>query len=301
MDVVSAPKVQNYRDYRDFLSDWFKAGKATNKRMSFRYVARHLELKSPNHFHLVITKKRHFSKRTLERMQIFLHLRPKERAYLDLLFALSQAESAQKRDEIEAKVTRLGAELGDAGVSYQQYALLANSLAWYLKIGALRFTGKTGDEIARLVAASCPFAIECRDVGAALDLLVKNGAARLADGTYTFDFDNLKTEWDFEGQKIKQFHHNNLLLAAQAIPWPINKRFLSNVTIPCNAELFETAKKEIRDLCLKLLNLSNQLIATAEDCQKVVSLQFAMFPYFVFDDSSHKILAAADKGKAATG
>ena len=137
-----------------------------------------------------------------------------------------------------------------------------------------------------MTSCSCHFNIDATDVQSALDLLEKINAVRRDDHIYVFDLDNLKTEWDFDDKKIKQFHYNNLMLAMQSIPWPINKRFFSNVTIACNAELIETAKNEIRDLCLKLLSLSNNQITSPTDCHQVVSLQFAMFPYFVFDESA---------------
>ncbi len=153
-------------------------------------------------------------------------------------------------------------------------------------MGALRFTGKTAKEIEQLVLDSCPFNIPKNDVRSALELLEKINAIRLDGEIYIFDLDSLKTEWDFDDKKIKQFHYNNFMLAMHTIPWPINQRFFSNVTIPCNAALIETAKREIRDLCIKLLNLSNSEVTAPADCQQVTSIQFAMFPYFVFEGNS---------------
>lgn len=79
-----------------------------------------------------------------------------------------------------------------------------------------------------------------------------------------------------------------MMLALQTIPWPIDKRFFSNVTIPANATILEVAKKEIRDLCIKLLQLSNSQINDAAGCKQVVALQFAMFPYFTFEAETDK-------------
>lgn len=265
------------------MNDWYKAGKVLNNKLSFRFIARQLGLKSPNHFQLVITRQRHFSKPTLAKMQKILKLSSREKSYLDLLFAHSQEKSPKKLTEIEQKITRLGTELLSTEVNFETYALLANSLAWYMKMGALRFHGKSGDEIRDMVLASCPFPLTAADVQAALDLLETIKGVRVEEGSYLFEMDNLKTEWDFDDMKIKQFHYNNMLLAMQSIPWPIQKRFFSNLTIPCNPDMVETVKKEIRDLCLKLLNLSNSQIQNEADCQQVMSLQFAFFPYFLFE------------------
>lgn len=279
-----APRIHNYRDYRDFLGDWFRAGKTTNAKLSFRYVAKHLGLRAPNHFQLVITKKRHLSKATLGRMQRLLKLRSKERAYLDLLFEHATEKLAARQAELSAKIERLNVELLDADVPQETYSLLSSSLAWYMKAGALHFHGLTLAEITSLVAKTCPFPGAEKDVPAALELLTHLKMARLDGETYVFDMENVTTDWDFDDGKIKQFHYNNLMLAMQAIPWPIDRRFFSNVTIPCNDEIYEIARKEIRDLYLRLMALSNSRVTNAEECQRVVSLQFAMFPYFAFGD-----------------
>ena len=278
----AAPPIHNYQDYRDYLGDWFKAGKARNKRLSFRSVAKHLGLKSPNHFHLVISKKRHLSRQTLERMQRLLRLRPREKTYLDLLFTYAVERDPGQKQELLAKITRLNADLLTSDIPHEQYSLIANPIAWYVKIGALRFEGKTQDEIFAIVKESCPFTVTKEEVTAALALIVANNAARLEGDVYIFNAENIKTAWDMDSAQVKQFHFDNLRFAMQALPLPIDQRFFSNVSIPCNKEIYETAKKDIRDLCLRLLNLSNSTVNSAEDCHQVVSLQFAMFPFFNF-------------------
>lgn len=288
MSLKTKPKIHNYRDYRDYLNDWFRSEKVTNTKMSFRYVAKHLGLSSPNHFQLVITKKRHFSKATATKMTQLLRLPTKEKAYFDWIFLLSFEENPSKRQDIEAKITRLATEIIESTVSYEDYGLLSNSVAWYLKMGALRFDGKTAKEIVSLVKESCPFNIEAKDVEGALELLIKIKGVSLEGDRYVFEINQLKTEWDFDDRKIKQFHYNNLMLAMHTIPWPIKQRFFSNVTIPGNPEVIEVAKKEIRDLCIKLLNMANSQIQTAEECKNITSIQFAMFPYFQFEQDNAK-------------
>jgi hypothetical protein len=68
----------------------------------------------------------------------------------------------------------------------------------------------------------------------------------------------------------------------QAIPWPIEKRCFSNLSIPCNRELHETVKKEIGDLCLRLLEQADASLVCEADCDRVLSVQFSAFPYFDF-------------------
>jgi uncharacterized protein (TIGR02147 family) len=281
----SGPPIHSYVDYRDYLGDWFKAGKARNKRLSFRSVARHLGLKSPNHFHLVISKKRHLSRQTLDRVQKLLRLRTKERSYLDLLFAHAVERNPEQKSSLEAQIARLATDLMSSDASSEQYSVIANPLAWYLKMGALRFEGKTAAEIAVMVRESCPFPVSDIELQTALTLLTVNNVAAVQDDRYIFKAETIKTAWDFDSQQIKQFYSDNLRLALQTIPWPIDQRFFSNVTIPCNQEVYDIAKKEIRDLCLRLLTLSNSSVVSSEECKQVVSLQFAMFPFFRFDDA----------------
>jgi uncharacterized protein (TIGR02147 family) len=286
MAANTLPRVQDFQEYREYLREWFVASKSMNAKMSYRYVARMLGLRAPNHFQLVITKQRHFSKAALRKMQGVLRLRPKEKNYLDLLFNLAIETREDQMSIIQDKISRLKHELGAAETPSTHMAMLSNSLAWFMKMGALRFTGKTLEEIVCLVKESCPFSLTRSEILAALDVLIRIGDVNLHDERYWFELDNLKTGWDLDDKAVKQFHANNLALAIQTVSWPVKNRFLSNVTIPCNSELIDTAKQEIRDLCLRLLERSNSSIHNPEDCQQVVALQFAMYPYFEFGQKS---------------
>jgi uncharacterized protein (TIGR02147 family) len=250
--------------------------------MSFRFMARQLGFRAPNHFQLVIQKKRHLSKASCVRMSKILRLEPRQKTYFEILFGLCTERRPSVRDELEARRQRLHSQLRDLKGAQPQLAVLADSLAWYLRMGALQFMGKTASEIVAIAMRSSPFPIARNEVEKALSTLERLGHVRCRDGAFDFDLASIRTGWDMDEQSVKQFHRSNLTLASESVQWPVSNRYLANLSFPANAALYDEAKREIRDLCERLLQKSNATIHSPGDCEQVLSLQFAMFPYFRF-------------------
>lgn len=284
---IQYPTIQNYSNYRDYLHDWFKAGKTHNDKLSYRFLSRRLELKSPNHIHLVMTKKRHLSTKTLIKMLQLLGINKKEKAYLKALFEYETAKSSAAAEKISLRINELKSELTQIELPRSDFQILTNSVAWFMMMGAHKFDGLNLEEICSTVKASCTFDVSGSDVEAALDTLIKLGKVELKNGRHAFDFDfdfeSIRTAWDFDSNEIKQFHHNNLALAVTTIPWDIEKRFFSNVSFPANTKIIEYAKSEIRSLCRRLSEATENSNLNPNDYDKVVSIQFALFPFFDFD------------------
>jgi uncharacterized protein (TIGR02147 family) len=276
------PQVYDFVDYREFLSEWFRAKKAMDSKVSYRYLAKQLSLRSPNHFHLVVHKKRHLSKTTVKALHRFLKLKPKERYYFDILFEAATTRSAQQREQLESRIRSLQQSLTQSETPAEQYQVLSNLAAWMIKIGAYQFNGKTTAQLLTHAKTSCKFPITDGDVKAALKTLEQSGFASQDGDVWQFDLANIRTGWDLDHQQIKQFHTNNLRLAQQSVAWPVQQRYFSNVTFAANEELIEFAKAQIRDLCLRILERSNTHVQSETSCKEVVSLQFAMFPFFHF-------------------
>ncbi|MEZ4741040.1 MAG: TIGR02147 family protein [Bdellovibrionota bacterium] len=278
------PTIQNYNDYREFLRDWFNAVKALNPKVSYRFLSRQIGLKSPNHLHMVMNKKRHLSQATLIKLQKVLGLNRKEKSYLLALLELNTAKNPTNLSEVETKLIELKEDMLKDDLPLEHLGILSNSLAWFIVIGAQKFNGLDLEEIYELVNISCPFNIPKDNIYRALNLLERLGKLEIKENKYMFDFSNIKTAWDFDRSEIKQFHYNNLRFALHSIPWEIERRFLSNVSIPANKKVLEYAKSEIRSLCKRILKYSEQEVIAKDDLNKVLSIEFAMFPFFEFSE-----------------
>jgi len=277
MDVINT---LNYDDYRQLLHDWFWSSKKINPKLSFRFVSKHLGLTAPNHFHLVITKRRHLSLKVLERVMRLMKLEPRDRQYLKLLFKenVSKDPAEKQRINLQRKLLKTGPTPESTGTD--QLQLVGHSLPWYIKMGAIVFEGKTRDEIIKIVLEKGCFPVSAEDVQVALDLLLKARQLEFVDGLSRFEGGAILTKWDFDSEQVKRHHRANLDLAMESISWPVDQRFLTSVTVPCSQDLYQTVIADVRALCLSVLERSRAQTLSSSDVNKVATLQFALFPYF---------------------
>ncbi len=272
-----------YLDYREALADWFWQSKEKNPKMSFRFVAKHLGLSAPNHFHLVIMKKRHMSQKTFARMLKLARYDARQMHFMRMLFRLNTKSLVEEeKQKLLRELEELRLQSTANQPTDQHLGILGHTFAWYLKSGSFMFDGKTEDEICKIVAVSCPFYRGDEEVRLGLGKLIENNMVEKIDGIYYFDTNNVTTKWDFDSEQIKQHHRNNLVLANEALSWPLDKRFFSNVTVQCDEDMHAKIIQDIRNFCIQVLAESDKKILSPQDCKKVISLNFVMFPYFEF-------------------
>lgn len=279
---MSALTALDYEDYRQFLHDWFWLSKKSNPKLSFRFISKHLSLKAPNHFHLVITKRRHLSPKVLEKVMRLMRLEVRDRQYLKLLFKENLSKDAGEKQKLAQQRRLLKTGPTPEATGTDQLQLVGHSLAWYIKMGAIVFEGKTRDEIVKIVLEKGCFPISQDDVNSALDLLLAARQLEFVDGLSRFEGGTILTKWDFDSDQVKQHHRANLNLAGETISWPVDQRFLTSVTVPCSQELYQSIITEVRALCLSVLERSRAQAISASDVNRVATLQFALFPYFRF-------------------
>lgn len=280
--MTSPVNAQDYEDYREYLHDWFWTSKKSNPKLSFRFISKHLSLKAPNHFHLVITKKRHLSNQVFEKVLRLMRVEARDRQYLKLLFKENISKDPVERGKLasQRKLFRTGPSPETTGS--EQLQLVGHSLAWYLKMGASFFEGKTREQMIKLILEKSRFPITEEDVNAAIDLLLQAQQLEFVDGISRFEGGAILTKWDFDSDQVKRHHRANLNLAIDAVAWPVDQRFLTSVTVPCSQELYQSVISDVRALCLSVLERSRAEALSPAELNKVVTLQFALFPYFKF-------------------
>jgi len=272
----------DYEDYRDYLHDWFWTSKKSNTKLSFRFVSKQLSLKAPNHFHLVITKRRHLSPHVFEKVLRLMRVEPRDRQYLKLLFKENISKDSVEKLRLATQRKLLKTSPTPEATGSDQLQLVGHSLAWYLKMGAIFFEGKTREEIVTMTMEKSRFPVLEDDVNAAIDLLVTAQQLEFVDSLSRFEGGAILTKWDFDSEQVKRHHRANLNLALDALAWPIDQRFLTSVTVPCSQELYQSVISDVRALCLSILEKSRAEALRPTDVNRVATLQFALFPYFKF-------------------
>lgn len=294
--TVDPIDIHKYLDYRQFLHDWFWLAKSGNSKVSFRYMAKHLGLSAPNHFHLVISDRRHVSPQVLEKIGRFLKLGPRERQYLRLIFKLSRSKNEEERLEIQAKVVQLQQlyiqdQGHDASAHSKNLNIVGHTLAWYIKMAAVKLQGLSRENLLSKVQKSLCFKSSLQDTQSAIDLLVQTDQLKFecdkegekACERAHFDESEINTKWNFDSDQIKAHHRANLSLALESIPWPIDRRTLTSVSIAVDEALYEEMITDMRTLCQSILEKSKQRITSSTDAKKVVTLQLSLFPFFEFE------------------
>ena len=272
----------DYEDYREYLHEWFWTSKKSNPKLSFRFVSKQLSLKAPNHFHLVITKRRHLSPQVFEKVLRLIRLEPRDRQYLKLLFKENISKDLVEKVRLAAQRKLLQSSPSPEATGSDQLQLVGHSLAWYLKMGAIFFEGKTREEIVKIAVEKSRFPCVAEDVNEAIELLLRAQQLEFVDGISRFEGGAILTKWDFDSEQVKRHHRANLNLAIDSVAWPVDQRFLTSVTVPCSPELYQSVISEVRALCLSVLEKARAEALSPTDVNRVATLQFALFPYFKF-------------------
>lgn len=307
-------KPQNYETYRQYLNDWFWSQKAVNSKFSFRFVARHLGLRSPNHFHLVITGQRQLSSRVMDKFMRLAKLNSLERQFLKYQFLAETVQDLKKRIQYQSNAVLTRKRLKENQTHDEtDLNMVGDILAWNIKMAAIYFRGFSRDSLIASVQRQSRFPVTSQAVESAVSTLETRGVLKFQNGRAEFDESAVLTKWDHDHASIKEHHKSNLKLAIETIQWPIDQRFLSSVTVAVNKDLKASILAEIRALFLSILERSEALTtavtAVDESVQKsadnsgsnsavqpnrgaanqgatnqgefdVVTIQLALFPFF---------------------
>jgi len=102
---MPVPEIYPYLDYRAFLSDWFQAKKAENRRFSHRLFARLCGQKSPSLLKHVISRERNLTAATTEAFIKGLSLDASQAKFFRLLVELDQANGPAERNAAYEKIS----------------------------------------------------------------------------------------------------------------------------------------------------------------------------------------------------
>ncbi len=184
---MEALDVYAYDDYRDFLREWFWLNKQRDDALSFRAISKKLGLKAPNHFHLVISRKRHLSPATCTKVKSLLSLDEASDQFFDLLFQYGIASTSQDQKRFERLI--IGLRKLQSSQSQSNYQPSITTIAWYIKTCAYLFADKNPSDIIDYLTNGCMFSVEQDKVEQALALLQHQGVLNIENDICHFSPD----------------------------------------------------------------------------------------------------------------
>jgi len=279
--VARAKRVNvfEYLDYRAYLRDHYVDRKANGRGFSFRAFSRRAGLKSPNYLKLVMDGERNLSAPMAEKFAVGCGHSDEETRYFVALVGFNQAASSTDRNTYYEQLT--------ASAQYRkthklELAHAAYHSTWYLP--AIRELAARSDfrSDAQWIASTLVPSISKSDAKRALatlfalGLLVKEEDGRVHQGEAL-----VSTEAETRALHIRNYHRMMMQRAAESLElFPIDDRDLSALTLCMGEDGIRRLKARIQRFRRELLELS----AHEDDPQRVVQLNFQLFPLTRSDD-----------------
>ncbi len=265
--------VFGYRNYRQFLSDYYHLRKKTEYGFSYRRFARSVGLRSPNYLKLVSEGARNLTAEMAARFAAACGLKGEGAVYFCDLVAFNQAGSEPERERCYERLRghrryRTVFKLDAAHARYHGH--------WY--IPAIRELAASPDFRAdpKWIARRLRPRIAPRDAKRALDVLLELGL--LADdgaGGLRQSAPLLSTGEGPLGHHIVSYHRAVLERAAEALElFTRDEREFGALTLRISEQRFEAIKDQLYQLRQQLLQDS----AEDTDARLVVQLNVQLFP-----------------------
>jgi uncharacterized protein (TIGR02147 family) len=242
--VPSRPQILDYKDYRQFLHDYYHFKKALRAGFSFRRFSQMVGLSSPNYLQLVIQRKRNLSDEMAGRVAKTLGLLGPEKRYFVALVSHENAKTEESREQAQAEILRSVKDLVAKEIPKAKLHVLTE---WYhlvvRELVLLPDFEPSGDWISRKMRG----AISLSEAERSLNFLLKSGFLKL-EGTRWMQADPvLDTGNAFDEIVGLKYHSNTLEAWAKALPASDkDHRELGVLTIPIAVEKIPELKQRMR-------------------------------------------------------
>lgn len=268
-----APNIFEYVNYRDYLRDFYEAGKEHRSAFSFRFLARKAGFSSPNFYKLVMDGERNIGSESIEKFADALELSDDERRFFEDLVRFDQAAEVEERNAAFERIAARRQFQRARRIDRDMFEYLSH---WYHP--AIRELATRSDFRAdpEWISARLSPSVEPEKVRESLDLLFDMGLLeRDEEGTVVRRDPSLTTGHEVGSLAIGNFHRQMLERAAESIESVESEhRDVSGVTMCIDAELVEELKERIHEFRETLLHLAEQV----DDPEMVYQFNMQLFP-----------------------
>jgi uncharacterized protein (TIGR02147 family) len=276
----------HYRDYRHYLRDVYSARKKSEYGFSYRAFAKRAGLSAPNYLKLVAEGQRNLAPEMATRFAAALGLAGEPADYFCDLVGFNQAASAPERERCYQRLCR-----------YRRYrnafrldaAHAAYHSEWFIPAVRELVSCEGFREDPRWIARALRPNISQRQATHALEILEQLGfVVRSADGRLVQRDPLLSTGDDQPlGHHIATFHRAMLERAAEALDHvERDEREIASLTLSLNAAQFQAFKQRLYEVRQELLQASLEETDSNGGPDRVVQINFQMFPLARVDEGN---------------
>ncbi|MGE0528507.1 MAG: TIGR02147 family protein [Bdellovibrionales bacterium] len=270
--AASPPQILLYKDYRNFLSDYYQFKKALRAGFSFRRFAQMAGIASPNYLQLVMQGKRNLSPDMAARVAKALGLTAPERQFFVALVGIDRAKSEEARIRAQTELLRSVKSLIAKEIPKAQVCVLTE---WYhlivRELVVLADFKASGDWISEKMRGW----ITPVEAERSLLFLQKAGFLKSDGGQWIQSDPVIDTGNAFDEAVGMRFYEGTLSAWSKMLPHTDkNLRELCVLNIPMTAEKIPELKKRLRDFQDELIGW----LQDEKDPERVVQLGFFLVP-----------------------
>ena len=271
-----------YRDYRDFLRDYYSEQKQRNKGYSYRLFARHAALASPNYLKLVIEGSRRITDKSLPHFVKGLKLNAQEEQYFRAMVNFQESTDADDRKSSLSEIKKLAAknQMRVLELTEARNEILKSWHHWAVREMVLLadFSDDPqwiADKLRGLITAS--------QAKESMELLLRLGFIKRQAGKYVLSEPLISTSDEVLSPLLQNLHRQFSDLAMKTMAsQPVAVREMSGLTLAVP----KSAVSEIKAAIKKFRREINQTFSTEAKNEVVYHLSVHFFP--LTSDPAHK-------------
>ncbi len=262
-----------YRDYRQFLRDWYAHAKSSRATFSFRAFSQRAGFTSPNFFKLVMDGARNLTEESLAKFVVGLKLNKQEQEFFRNLVFFSQAKDNEAKDRYYRAMLRSRKLRRLQPIEKEKHEYYAT---WYHPVIRELIAAPEFDGTAEWLAARLYPPITKEQAEKSIELLARLGfIERMKDNRWKQSNPLVSSGPEPASHILFNYHLNMLDLAKGSLRHVgAEKRDVSALTLGVAASRVPQLKQMIREFRNEVLRLASE----DANPEEVVQLNIQMFP-----------------------
>lgn len=248
-------RIEDYLDYRDLLSDFYKEKKAQNPFYSYQVFATQVGVDTSN-LAKIIMKKRHIATKSVPVVAKYCGMTGRNAEYFELLVHFGKAKTDQQSRVYFEKLLSLK-ETPSNTLFEKQYEYYTK---WYYSAlrALIEYYDFRGDYTALGNQLNPPIGV--REAKKGIQLLESLGLIKKDDiGRYRQTEKAITTGRQWTSAAINAFQEETIGLVREALSrHPRDSRDISTITMAVNSEQFGEIKERIREFRSSLIKYINE-------------------------------------------
>lgn len=272
--------IYEYKNYRQYVADFYAFSKSLNKGFSHRVFARMAGFKSSNFIKFVIDNKSNISEKSAEKLALAMKLKKNEVLFFKSLVRFNQAKTAEERHQFAQELLR--SQINQKVFPLRE-ALFNYTSKWYLSL----LRGLVGlpnfKEDLKWLAKNIHPPLSQSEIRTGFEDLIKIGLlVRDANGQLKQTAADIASDDEVAVSAVAQFHREMMQRASESIDRiPREKRDISGVTMGMSLETALKVKALVQSFRKEIV----ELVSQDEKANAIYQLNIQFFPLIETDEN----------------